>query len=204
MALKSGQNPNHPKRGSSIKVDPIRDLNLIKQIKYNLLKAQQYRNHCLFTLGINTAWRANELLSLNVSQVIGLAAGDTLHLKQSKTDEYRTVLLNAVAVESIQLWLEHYDFKICVKAPLFPSRQFGRLGVPALCNLVKRWCWSAGAAGNYGSHTLRKTWGYHQRMNGASVALISRALGHTSEAQTLAYLGILAEEIRALYLGVEL
>ena len=136
--------------------------------------------------------------------MIGLAAGDTLHLKQSKTDEYRTVLLNAVAVESIQLWLEHYDFKICVKAPLFPSRQFGRLGVPALCNLVKRWCWSAGAAGNYGSHSLRKTWGYHQRMNGASVALISRALGHTSEAQTLAYLGILSEEIRALYLRVEL
>ena len=204
MALKSGQNPNHPKRGSSIKVDPIRNLGDIKRVKYNLLKAQQYRNHCLFTLGINTAWRANELLSLNVSQVIGLAAGDTLHLKQSKTDEYRTVLLNAVAVESIRLWLAHYDFKLCVNAPLFPSRQFGRLGVPALCNLVKLWCLQAGVAGHFGSHSLRKTWGYRQRMNDASVALISRVLGHANEAQTLAYLGILAEEIRALYLGVEL
>jgi hypothetical protein len=60
-------------------------------------------------------------------------------------------------------------------------------------------------SGNYGSHTLRKTWGYHQRTdNDAPVALLMRAYGHASEWQTLEYLCIQPEEIRELYLQMEL
>lgn len=59
--------------------------------------------------------------------------------------------------------------------------------------------------GNYGSHSLRKTWGYHQRIqSGTSVALLMEAFGHLSEAQTLAYLCIQNTEIQDLYMGLEL
>lgn len=198
MAFKRGENPNHPKKGAAIKVDPIRDISVIAHIKASLLHARQYRNHALFCLGINTAWRANELLSLRVEHIQHLRAGDTLELKQPKTGRYRATPINSAAYEAIDIWLRHYSAPRY--APLFPSVRGGRLGVPALCNLVKRWCSDARAVGHFGSHSLRKTWGYQQRVKfGAPLSLISQALGHFSERQTLAYIGIEPAEITGLY-----
>lgn len=200
MAFAKGENPNHPRKGSSLRVEPIRDLAVIARIKANLLAARQYRNYCLFVVGINTAWRANELLSIRVGQVRHLQAGDCLSLKQSKTGTYRQTPVNRNAVRAIRLWLRHHPQADDDAAPLFPSQRSGRLGVPALCNLVKRWCQKAGVFGQYGSHTLRKTWGYHQRVSfKAPLALISRAFGHASERQTLTYVGILPLEIMRLF-----
>ena len=81
-----------------------------------------------------------------------------------------------------------------------------RSGIWCAANrLVKSWCRETGLSGNFGSHTLRKTWGYHQRIhNHSNVALLMRAFGHATEAQTLDYLCILPDEIKALYLGLEL
>jgi hypothetical protein len=54
--------------------------------------------------------------------------------------------------------------------------------------------------GNYGSHTLRKTWGYHQRVTfGQALPVLCEVLGHSTQRQTLAYLCIQAEEIRSVY-----
>jgi len=46
----SERNPNHPKKGSSIKVEPIRTKAAIERIKASLLHGEKYRDHCLFTL----------------------------------------------------------------------------------------------------------------------------------------------------------
>ena len=98
------RNPNHPKRGSSIKVNPITELSAIKRIKQQL--ANKPKDLCLFTLGINTAYRANELVSIKVGQVDYLKTQDRLDLKQSKNKKYRSITLNATAIEAIQNWLE--------------------------------------------------------------------------------------------------
>ena len=55
-------NPNHPKLGDTTKVEPIRTVNAINKIKKNL--APSPRNFALFVVGINTAYRASELLSI--------------------------------------------------------------------------------------------------------------------------------------------
>lgn len=44
---------NHPARGSTIKVEPIRSVQGINKIKEAL--ADKPRDYCLFVLGINTA-----------------------------------------------------------------------------------------------------------------------------------------------------
>ena len=188
MAFAKGENPNHPRKGSSLRVEPIRDLAVIARIKANLLAARQYRNYCLFVVGINTAWRANELLSIRVGQVRHLQAGDCLSLKQSKTGTYRQTPVNRNAVRAIRLWLRHHPQADDDAAPLFPSQRSGRLGVPALCNLVKRWCQKAGVFGQYQRVSFK-----------APLALISRAFGHASERQTLTYVGILPLEIMRLF-----
>lgn len=196
------QRRNHPPKGSSIKVDPIRELSAIMTIKTQL--QNQPRNLCLFILGINTAYRAGELLSLDIGDVADLKVGDIIDLKQSKTDEYRMATLNGVSYSAIQKWLAAHP-RPRPSSPLFPSQRGGSIGVPRVHQLVKGWCKEIELKGNYGSHTLRKTWGYHQRIqHNTPVALLMRAYGHASEAQTLDYLGIQPEEIRDLYLKQEL
>lgn len=207
MGFKRGENPHHPAKGSSIRVDPIRDVRAIARIKKHLYKDGKYRDLCLFTLGINTAWRANELLSITVGQVRSLKPGDSIELKQSKTGKYRRTPINDNALRAIQSWLEFYEGKFpnrySIKAPLFPSIRGGALRVSSVTSLVKNWCDLASLKGQYGSHTLRKTWAYHQRVSfHAPLPLIMEALGHTSERQTLAYIGILPVEVDELYLNV--
>ena len=198
------KNPNHPKKGSSIKVEPIRQKAAIKRIKASLLHNGNYRDYCLFTLGINTAFRANELLSLTIDQVAHLKTGDTLELKQSKNKKYRAVTLNKTAYDSIQQYLNR-DWNVEWKkhnntsAPLFYSQRGDCLTVPSVHKMIKSWCGNAGLKGNYGSHTMRKTWGYWQYKRGKPLPLLMEAYGHATQQQTLAYLCIQAEEVREIY-----
>lgn len=194
------KNPNHPKKGSSIKVEPIRDRSAIKRIKK--LLHDQPRNLALFTLGINVAFRANELVALDVGDVEHLAAGDVLDHKQKKTKNYRAVVINQPVYEALQSWL---DVRTPSDSPaLFVSQRGGRLTIPSVHALVKMWCGNVGLKGNYGSHSLRKTWGYMQREAGVSETLISEAYGHASVKQTRSYLGVQSKEVRSLYQMLEL
>ncbi|MEP0174132.1 MAG: tyrosine-type recombinase/integrase [Paraglaciecola sp.] len=197
-------NPNHPKKGAAIKVYPVRNMEQIEAIKAKL--KHQPRNYCLFVLGINTAFRAKELLSLSIKQVEALKVGSRLEVKQSKTNKYRAVTINNNSYNAIQFWLKRHPRQREPNAALFQSQQSrSAIGVSTLNNLVKGWCADIGMTENTGSHTLRKTWGYHQRMRGqASIPILMVAFGHTSETQTLEYLCIQADEVQALYLRLEL
>jgi len=125
-----------------------------------------------------------------------LHPGDVLMVMQSKTRKYRQVTVNMAVVNAIRTWLEaggdQHEY-------LFTGQR-GVLTVPTVSTQVKTWCRNVGLQGNYGSHTLRKTWGYWQRMErGTTVPLLMEAFGHATQQQTLAYLGIQAEEIAQIY-----
>ena len=195
------KNPNHPKKGSSTKSEPIRDLQDVARIKW-MLKPNP-RDYLLFVMGVNTAYRINELLSLKVRHVLYGVPGHIIDLKQSKQDRYRAVMINEAVFYAIAGWLKmHPDPR--PSAPLFLSRKTGdALTVPYAISLVKSWCADAGLVGAYSSHTLRKTWGYSQRVHFKEpILLISKALGHSSVEETVAYLGLVPEEVQALYLNV--
>lgn len=203
MATRKGENPNHPKKGSLIIVEPIRERAAIKRIK-KLLKSKP-RDYCLFIFGINTAYRANEILSIRASQVRNLQAGDSLNVKMSKTGKYRRVSLNENVIKAIQYLLQTRNFTD--DEFLFQSQRGENvpLGVDTLSTYVKRWCYHAGLKGNFASHTLRKTWGYWQRIeNNTPIPLLMEAFGHSTQQQTLAYLGIQPQEIQDVYMAVKL
>lgn len=197
-------NLNHPKKGAAIKVNPIRCVGHIEAIKANL--KSHPRNYCLFVMGINTAFRANELLSLKIQQVENLNVGDRLEIKQSKTGKYRAVTINNNCYAAIQHCLLHHPKRHDPNAALFKSYQSrNAIRVSTLNNLVKSWCKNVGINENIGSHTLRKTWGYHQRTRGnASIPILMVAFGHTTQSQTLEYLCIQADEVQGLYFNLEL
>lgn len=208
MSLKRLNNANHPKAGSTTKVEPIRDLEAIAAIKQKL--SARPRDLCLFTLGINTVYRANELLSIKVGQVAHLKPGDELDLKQSKNGRYRMTTLNNAAVTGIQTWLASHPYPQ-EEEPLFISQRTRKaLTVSPFINMVKGWCKEAGLKGNYGSHTLRKTWGYHQLRGNTKtpphlvLPLLMEAYGHARQQQTLEYLCIQSDEVASLFMQVEL
>ncbi|MDD5207135.1 MAG: site-specific integrase, partial [Desulfobacterales bacterium] len=67
-------NPNHPSKGSMIRVEPIRDTKDIDSIRK--LISNNPRDLLLFCLGINNGVRCGDLLKLKVSQVKNLKPGE--------------------------------------------------------------------------------------------------------------------------------
>ena len=189
-------NPNHPKKGSTIKVEPIKKLKDIKAIKK--LLANKPRDLALFTIGINTNLRASDLLRLRVAKVKDLKAGDTVEIKEKKTGKARRITLNKTCIKAIKNLL---DLKLYHDNDhLFQSQRRHVLTVPSVHKLVKSWCNEINLKGNYGSHTLRKTWGYHQRVTfGVDLPRLMVCFNHSTQRQTLDYLCIQPEEIKDVY-----
>lgn len=193
------RNPNHPKKGDQIKVEPIREVTDIAFIKRNL--RDKPRDYCLFVLGINTNLRASDLLRITVGQVNDCEPGSELVLKEKKTGKHRRITLNQSAVEAIRFYLESPQGLQLGDDDLLFTGQRGALTVPSVNRLVKTWCKDARLKGNYGSHTLRKTFGYHQRVQrNTSIAELMVMFNHSSQKQTLDYLCIQAKEIKDAYM----
>jgi integrase len=71
-------------------------------------------------------------------------------------------------------------------------------------HLISEMCQAVGLTGNYGTHTLRKTWGYQARLSGVPMEIIMEKLNHTSFAMTKRYLGITDDELRTAAEGLNL
>lgn len=182
-------NSNHPKKGSKITVDPIYRISDI----YKVLAVLKHkpRDYCLFILGINTGYRASDLVSIKVGDVQHLKAWDPLSLKEKKTGKIRTVIISDIVLKAIHQWLLVHPNSI-PKAPLFPSQKTGNVLLPrTVTAMVKSWCEEAGVRGHYGSHTLRKTFARHQfKSFHTQLPVIQQDLGHETQEQTLQYLSI--------------
>jgi len=190
------RNPNRPAPGSTIRVEPIKRLKDIKAIKKML--AGRPRDLALFVLGINTNLRASDLLRIKVAQVKGLKPGDEIEIKEKKTGKLRRITLNKAAVTAIQAALKATAY--ADDDYLFKSAKGPVLTVPSVHRLVKGWCRDINLKGNYGSHTLRKTWGYHQRVTfGVGLPELMVAFNHSTQRQTLDYLCVQPDEIRSIY-----
>ena len=194
--MKKSGNLNHPKKGSTIKVEPIKELKDIRTIKK--LLADNPRDFALFTIGINTNLRASDLLRIKVGMVRGLQPNDEIEVREKKTKKLRRVTLNKACIDAIRNLLASRPFKD--SDYLFQSQRAEVLIVPSVVRMVKQWCRAINLKGNFGSHTLRKTWGYHQRVTfGTDLPRLMVCFNHSTQRQTLEYLCIQADEIREVY-----
>ena len=188
-------NFNHPKRGSNITVQPIREIGKIEEIKKMLLKNPMH--YCLFVIGINTNLRASDLVKLTAGQVRGIKPMGEITLKEKKTGKHRRITLNGTCVMAINNLLAQREYKD--SDPLFYGQR-GPIRANTINRLVKQWCRAVGLRGNYGSHTLRKTFGYHQfNTFKVKLPLLMMSYNHGTQRQTLDYLGIQPEELKSIY-----
>ncbi|MRS04444.1 integrase [bacterium] len=192
-------NSNRPQKGDCIKVEPIRDSRSIRNIKK--LLADKPRDLCIFTLGCNSALRASDLVRITVGQVRYIEPGQHFSIREKKTRKLKSITVNKTVHEAIQGLLKTLP-EAEDTYPLFQSRK-GRhpLCVPYMNHLVKAWCRLVGLRGNYGSHTLRKTFGFqHRTQFNTDIPTLMTMFNHSTQKQTLAYLGIQPSEIIDAYL----
>lgn len=182
------KNPNHPQRGDRIAVEPIRKIKDIKAIAKYL--NDNPRDQLLFVMGINNGLRACDLVKLKVGQVRGLKAGGSITIKKSKTGKENVLVINKTVHKALQGYLKSVN--PADEEYLFPSRKGKKpLQSQAVQKLVKKWTSTFNIKGNYGAHTLRKTFGYIQRtVYGVGFEILCKRYNHGSPAITMRYLGI--------------
>jgi integrase len=197
--MTKGQNSNRPQKGSKIAVDPIRRMKDIQAI--SKLLSDNPRNNLLFVMGTNNGLRTGDLLKLKVSDVKGMKVGDTLIIKEGKTGKRNMLVMNKSIHKSLQVYLE--ALKPMDDDFLFSSRK-GNKAVTIQCvnNMVKRWTGEINLKGNYGAHSLRKTWGYVQRTTyGVGFEILCKRFNHSSPAITMRYLGIEDKEVQNILMN---
>jgi integrase len=193
--MQKGQNYNHPEKGSTIKVDPIKSTKHIQTIKK--LLADKPLDYALFVIGINTNLRASDLLKIKVGQVKDLKPNDEIAINEKKTKKPRRITLNKACISAIHGLLASREYQ---DGDYLFIGQRGRLTVPTLGQKVKSWCRAINLKGNFASHSLRKTWGYHQRVTfGTDLPRLMVCFNHSTQRQTLDYLCIQPQEIRDVY-----
>lgn len=188
-------------------VDPIKKLSDIKRVKEFLLATERYRDYCVFVVGINVGLRASDLLALRIEQVFGV---DEVTVIEKKTKKKRAFRLNQAAKDAVVLYLQHREY-YQPEEYLFRSQKGKNkpLTVSALHRILKTLTRQIGLKGNFGTHTLRKTFGYHIytnniRANPGILQVLQKIFGHSSEAITLKYIGITKDVIAGTYTNLNL
>jgi len=189
---------NHPPKGSKTTVDPIRNEKDIQRIKKSL--QSNLRDLLLFTIGINNGLRIGDILKLKVKDVRDLKAGEFLTIREQKTGKENILMVNKSVYAALQKYLN--EKKPADGDYLFKSRKGKNapLSVPAVNRMMKEWTF--GMRGNYGTHSLRKTFGYIQRTKfGVGFEILSRRYNHSNPATTMRYLGIQSKEVNAILMN---
>lgn len=162
-------------------VQPIRDRKKIEEIKV-ILHKRSYRDYFLFFIGINTGLRVSDILRLKTSDV-----KDRTHITivEQKTKKEKRFKINNELQSEIQKYtsdMHFYDY-------LFPSRSGGHLKRVMAYKILNEAGRKAGLT-EIGTHTLRKTFGYHFYQKTKDIALLQQLFNHSAPSVTLRYIGI--------------
>ena len=176
---------------------PIKDDEVLKQVQDTLLNhfKSGRRNYTIFQVGKATLLRVSDVLRLKQEDVFDDYGAIKQHafIKDKKTGKRNTLYLKPVMMDLVmyQQWLKRNSYEGTTEW-LFPSttrpqkhideRQFYNV-MAKVGDLLDI---------NYlGTHTMRKTGAYRVYVqSNYNIGLVMKLLNHSSEAMTLAYLGL--------------
>jgi len=183
-------------------VQPIRSKEKIEEMK-TYLKSKNIRDWALFTLGINSALRVSDLLKLTISDVVDEngKVRDRIKIKEKKTSKTKDFPFSNKVVEA----LTEYISTCSPQGVLFPSQKGGNAITrqhvhTILSNAAK----AIGIKEATSSHSMRKSFGFHAYEKGVPIQKIQAILNHSSERETLRYIGITQDGLDETYLDLDL
>ncbi len=206
----------HRELANGHSAEPIKDMTDILRISQFLIGQERYRDNMLFIVGINFGLRVSDLRSLRFTDLINddCAFRDRFPIQEKKTRNTRKhkinryITINTAVVEAVTLYLEHTP-GICLSDYMFRSlsnngsNKNEPMSKQAIDFMLKGIARDLGLGNRMATHTLRKTFAYHQMVMSGNdprkLLLLQKMFGHSTAAQTLDYIGITEEEIDEAY-----
>ena len=179
-----------------MEVEPIRSKEKIQSMKDILKGQEKYRDLLWFTIGLNTALRISDILELRVKDV-RKADGeyqDSFQIIEQKTNKSGKHYLNESIKDALDLFFEHNPAK--EQEDYIFTTYSGRLTRTRCHQIIKDLAQKVGLEGNYSTHSMRKSYGYHNYREGISLDLLQSKFNHKSSSQTLDYIGITDDDLQ--------
>lgn len=181
-------------------VDPIENVDDIARMYKFMIKHNHVREAHAFAIGCNVALRVSDLFQLTFEQLENSKA----EFKEKKTGKNKILTFNTTVFTHVGLLKAWYQSKSVEPKYLFQStsRNVKKIA-PISASWMNRVISEAGEAimldYNVGTHSMRKSWGYHAYTNGMDIRQIQKIFNHTSSNTTLAYIGITKRSIEQAY-----
>lgn len=170
-------------------VEPIRDINLVYDIA-DYLESKNERDYVMFMFGIYSGLRISDILRLTVRDVRDRMGKikDHIYIREKKTGNEKRFIIHS----DLQNILSKYVYKKMDHEYLFKSRVgYNRPIVREQAYLILRYAAIRFGIENIGTHTLRKTFGYHAYFaTKGDIVAIQKVLGHRHASDTERYIGL--------------
>ena len=172
-------------------VEPIRKKEDIKKVE-NILLSQSKRDLLLFAIGTNCGLRISDILRLNVGDV-----RDKTHIQitEKKTGKFKKFPINSKLKPMIDDFIKGRRNT----EPLLLSHWGHRLDRTTAYYIIRYACEKAGLQDKIGTHSMRKTFGYHHYQQFKDVVILQKIFNHSSPQITLRYIGVEQDEIDDSY-----
>lgn len=196
--------------------EPIKSMDDIFKISRYLISEKRYRDNMLFIVGINFGLRVSDLRMLRFCNLINdnQTFKDSFAVFEKKTrntrkrKKNRYITINHAVIEAVTLYLENTP-DVSLSDYMFRSvsnrggKSNNPLSIKSIDRILKGLATDLDLNVKMSTHTLRKTFCYHQMVmshnDSRKLLLLQKMLNHSSPAQTLDYIGITAEEIDEAY-----
>lgn len=172
----------------SYNVQPLRTQEEIDDFLFWLRRTSNpERDTFLFLFGINNGLRMSDIVKLKVK--------DIRYEKRPIIVERKTGKRKVLYLDNLQSLIMSYIDGMPDDAWLFPSRQGGgHLQVNTVYKQYQQIAKNLGRK-DIGTHSLRKTFGYHYYRKTHDIATLMEIFNHSSERVTKRYIGITVDEI---------
>jgi len=163
----------------------------------------------IWKIGVNTALRISDLLSLTMDNVRNLDTDKpSLNIIEQKTGKHRKIVVNQSALAVMQCRLANHPGDVWLfqtdavnRDRRGPPKPINRRSVSRVFEQVGR---RVAPKVALGTHSMRKTRGYAMHKAGRSIESIAKVLNHSSPAVTMRYIGLVQQDIDESYMEFEL
>lgn len=175
-------------------VEPIRDISQLQALESYIKENYHQKYYVMFMLGIYSGLRISDILRLRVSDIKkNNQIVSKVTVRAKKTNKNHIFPINQklkVILKEYCKELKDYDYLIYSsnnrKNKAIDRRQAWRV--------LKQSSEYIGI-GNIGTHSMRKTYGYHFYKKTNNIAYLQEIFGHAHPSVTLKYIGVVQEDI---------
>ena len=172
-------------------VEPIRSLEHLRMLE-DYFEKRSKRDLLMFTIGTNCGLRISDIVALNIGDV---KDKNYIRIVEQKTGKFKKFPIN----DKLKPMFAKFTKDKRVDAPLFTTIFGNRMDRFGAYYILKTACQTINLPEKIGTHTMRKTFGYHHYQKFKDIALLQMIFNHSSPQITLRYIGINQEQIDNSY-----